>query len=128
MRLFLIFNNIVLFLCLICEDLKRPWKREECFERTFIGEHNESNSYCCFLSFYKSGWETFKCSLHFKNEIDNNAIKNTIQFLKEVNTQYKKKDDDEEENNEIEDIKLDCHTNYIKHVNNIYLFIIVLLF
>ena len=125
MRLFLLFNNIVFLLCMICEELKRPWKKEECFSRTFTGEHNETNSYCCFLSFSKFDWETFKCSVHFKDEIDNNAVKATIEFLKEVNTQ--EKSDDDEEDDEIKNIKLDCHTNYIKYIYIINIFIIFIL-
>ena len=121
MRFILFISNFLLFFFLICEDLKRPKIREDCFERTFIGEYNESNSYCCFFHFIKFGSKHLKCSVHFKNEIDNNKVNNTIELLKKVNTQTGSKD-------EINIISFDCKKDYIKITNKyIFLFIIIIL-
>ncbi len=109
MRWFLFLNNFLLFLCLICEDLKRPKKKEDCFERTFVGEFNQSNALCCFLYFKKFDWPIYKCSVHFKDEIENNAVDSTMEFLKNINTQY-----ESEDSKEIEIISFDCKQNYIK--------------
>ena len=87
MRWIIFVTNILLYLSLICEDLKRPKKKKDCFQRTFVGEYNKNNAYCCYFHFIKSGWEIEKCSVHFKEEIDNDAVKSTMKFLKDINTQ-----------------------------------------
>ena len=121
MRLIVFLNNLLLCFFLICEDVKRPKKREDCFERTFVGEYNKTNSYCCFFHFIKSELKILKCSIHFKDEIDNNAIHSTIDFLKSVNTQTNSTD-------EVEIISLDCKINYIKNTNVfVFLFLIIIL-
>ena len=91
---------------MICEDVTRPKKKEDCFKRTFVGEFNKDNSYCCFLNLVKQDESISKCSIHFKKEIDEDKIYETIDFLKTVNTQY---------GGEIVEIKsLDCKYNYLK--------------
>ncbi len=114
MRWLLIFNNILIYLCLACENLKRPKIKEDCFQRTFTGEYNETNSYCCFLSFLKYGWTTYKCSLHSKDEIDDDAVFSTIDYLRIMNSQ--------ENGPDVAEIKLDCKSNFIKYLN-IYIYI-----
>ena len=128
MRLILFFKNLLLLLSLICEDIKRPKKREDCFVRSFVGEYNETNAYCCYLQFNKLNWKTLKCSVHFKKEIDNDTIFSTIEFLKAMNSQPKFPslgEKEEENENEIEDISLDCNSKYI---NNLKMIINVLIF
>ena len=120
MRLIIILNNLLLCLFLICEELKRPKKKEDCFERTFVGEYNKANSYCCFLHFIKSEIKILKCSLHFKDEIDNNAIISTIDFLKRVNMQTNSTD-------EVEIISLDCKINYIAINIFVFVFLIIIM-
>ena len=124
MRLFLLIlflSKLILFLSLICEDIKRPKKKEDCFERTFVGEFNEQNAYCCFLYFLKNDWKIFKCSVHLKEEIDNNAVLKTINFLKKMNNQSGSP-------NEIRDILLDCKHNYLTNINITILLLIILIF
>ena len=123
MKWFIFLNNILLFLCLICEDLKRPKKKNDCFERTFVGEFNQSNALCCFFHFIKANWPIYKCSVHFKDEIENNAVDSTLEFLKNINTQIESENEDYEE---IEIISFDCKQNYIK-IKNIFLLIISIL-
>ena len=118
MRLILFLSKLLLFLNLICEDVKRPKRREDCFGRTFVGEYNESNAYCCYLKFNKFELKTLKCSVHFKDEIDNNAVFSTIDFLEEMNRQSRSKSD-------IQGISLDCKNNYIKQ-ENIFIFLIII--
>ena len=112
------FNCILLYHNKICEDVIRPKKEEDCFKRTFVGEFNKNNSYCCFLSIDKGG-ETFdKCSIHFKSEIDGDAVFDTIEFLKYVNTHYV--------GEQVDIISLDCICKYIKL--NYYIIIFFILF
>ena len=111
----LILSNLFLILCLICEDIERPRKKEDCFKRNFVGEFNVSNAYCCFLKFNKNNWKILKCSVHFKDEIDNNAVFSTINFLKSVNSQTSS-------SSEVSGVSLDCLNNYIK---NRYLFLLL---
>ena len=118
MRWFLFLNNFLLFLCLICEDLKRPKKKEDCFERNFVGEFNQTNALCCYFHLKKNIWHIYKCSVHFKDEIENNAVDSTIEFLKNINMQSEEED--------IEVISLDCKQNFIK-IKNILLLIISIL-
>ena len=68
----------------------------------------------------KFGWKTLKCSVHFKDEIDNNAVFSTIDFLKAKNSQTRS-------NKEVQDISLDCENYYIKykHIFNIFLIIFI---
>ena len=121
MKLVLFLCKLLLILNLICEDIKRPKKREDCFERTFIGEFNEQNAYCCFLYFLKNDWKIFKCSVHFKEEIDNNAVFSTINFLKTMNKQSTSR-------SEIRDFLLDCKYNYLTNINITILLIILIFF
>ena len=108
-------NSILLYCCTFCEDVIRPKSKKECFQRTLVGEFNKDNAYCCYLNFIKQGYEISKCSIHFKKEIDNEEITNTIKFLKEVNTHY---------GGEIVEINtLDCISKYFK--TNIFIFIFI---
>ena len=104
----LFLNSILLYYNMICEDVIRPESFEDCFNRTFVGEFNNENAYCCFLNMEKGGVEINKCSIHFKDEIDNGTIDYTIQFLTSVNTHY--------ENEEVIINKLQCKnkSNYFK--------------
>ena len=111
----LLLNSILLYICTICEDVERPKTREECFKRTFVGEFNKDNAYCCHLNFIKQGMEINKCSIHFKKEIDEGEIDNTIKFLKNVNTQN---------GGDIVEINsLDCISKYFE--TNIFIFIFI---
>ena len=106
MKWILFLNLFLFYFNMICEDVIRPKKKEDCFKRTFVGEFNKENAYCCFLKIVKYGESINKCSIHFKKEIDENKIYETIDFLKTVNTQY---------GGEIVEIKsLDCKNNYLK--------------
>ena len=106
MKWILFLNLFLFYFNMICEDVIRPKKKEDCFKRTFVGEFNKENAYCCFLNIVKYGESINKCSIHFKKEIDENKIYETIDFLKIVNTQY---------SGEIVEIKsLDCKYNYLK--------------
>ena len=106
MKWILFLNLFLFYFNMICEDVIRPKKKEDCFKRTFVGEFNKENAYCCFLKIVKYGESINKCSIHFKKEIDENKIYETIDFLKTVNTQY---------GGEIVEIKsLDCKYNYLK--------------
>ena len=106
MKWILFLNLFLFYFNMICEDVIRPKKKEDCFKRTFVGEFNKENAYCCFLNIVKYGESINKCSIHFKKEIDENKIYETIDFLKTVNTQY---------GGEIVEIKsLDCKNNYLK--------------
>ena len=115
---FVVINSILLYSCTFCEDVIRPKTKKECFQRTFVGEFNKDNAYCCYLNFNKQGNEINKCSIHFKNEIDNEEVTNTIKFLKEVNTQY--------ENEIVEINSLDCFSKYFK--KNIFSFIFIFIY
>ena len=97
----LFLNIISLYYNMICEDVIRPESKEDCFNRTFVGEFNEENAYCCFLNMEKEEVEINKCSIHFKDEIENGAIDDTIKFLTFVNTHY--------ENEEVKINKLQCN-------------------
>ena len=111
----LLLNSILLYICTICEDVERPKTKEECFKRTFVGEFNKDNAYCCHLNFIKQSFEINKCSIHFKKEIDEGEIDNTIKFLKTVNTQY---------GGEIVEINsLDCTSKYFE--TNIFIFLFI---
>ena len=116
MKFFLFIANFLFLLCLVCEDLKRPKSKYECFDRTFVGEYNNENAYCCHFQFEKNGVVVNKCSVHFKNEIDNGQVSSTIDFLKEVNTQ---------KCCGIKFISFDCKQYYIKFT---YLFFVLILF
>ena len=111
----LLINSILLYICTICEDVERPKTKEECYKRTFVGEFNNDNAYCCHLNFIKQGFEINKCSIHFKKEIDNGEIANTIKFLKEVNTQN--------EGEVVEINSLNCFSKYFE--KNIFIFIFI---
>ena len=118
MKWILFLNLFLFYFNMICEDVIRPKKKEDCFKRTFVGEFNKENAYCCFLKIVKYGESINKCSIHFKKEIDENKIYETIDFLKTVNTQY---------GGEIVEIKsLDCKNNYLKgnYLNELLIFII----
>ena len=109
----LVMNSILLYLCTVCEDVERPKTKEECFKRTFVGEFNKDNAYCCHLNFVKQSFKINKCSIHFKKEIDEGEIDNTIKFLKKVNTQLV---------GEVVEINsLDCISKYFE--TNIFIFI-----
>ena len=111
----LLLNSILLYICTICEDVERPKTKEECFKRTFVGEFNKDNAYCCHLNFIKREMEINKCSIHFKKEIDEGEIDNTIKFLKNVNTQN---------GGDIVEINsLDCISKYFE--TNIFIFIFI---
>ena len=111
----LLLNSILLYICTICEDVERPKTKEECFKRTFVGEFNKDNAYCCHLNFIKQSFEINKCSIHFKKEIDDGEIDNTIKFLETVNTQYV---------GEIVEINsLDCTSKYFE--TNIFIFLFI---
>ena len=111
----LLLNSILLYICTICEDVERPKTKEECFKRTFVGEFNKDNAYCCHLNFIKQSFEINKCSIHFKKEIDEGEIDNTIKFLEAVNTQY---------GGEIVEINsLDCTSKYFE--TNIFIFLFI---
>ena len=125
MKLILFLSNFLLFICRVCEDFKRPKKKDDCFGRTFVGEYNESNAYCCYFYFEKFNWPIYKCSLHFKDEIDNDAVYSTMDFLKNINSQIER-EEGEEETNEIKIISFDCKSKYIL-IKNIYIFIVILL-
>ena len=111
----LLLNSILLYICTICEDVERPKTKEECFKRTFVGEFNKDNAYCCHLNFIKQSFEINKCSIHFKKEINDGEIDNTIKFLETVNTQYV---------GEIVEINsLDCTSKYFE--TNIFIFLFI---
>lgn len=116
--LIIFLSNIILYNCLICEDVIRPKNKKECFQRTFVGEFNITNAYCCFLNFDKAGININKCSIHFKEEIDDEAVYGTIDFLKNANTNY--------ENEEVNINSLDCNNNYIRISIILFLYILLL--
>ena len=70
MKWILFLNLFLFYFNMICEDVIRPKKKEDCFKRTFVGEFNKENAYCCFLKIVKYGESINKCSIHFKSEID----------------------------------------------------------
>ena len=117
MKWILFLNCILLYYSLICEDVIRPKEKEDCFKRTFVGEFNETNAYCCFLNLDKSGESINKCSIHFKEEIDDNKVYDTIDFLKYINTHYV--------NEEVKIKSLDCNYKYLKTNCLIILFIFI---
>ena len=118
MKWIIFLNCILLYHNMICEDLIRPKEKEDCFKRTFVGEFNKTNAYCCFLNLKKNGESIDKCSIHFKQEIDNDKVYDTIDFLKNVNTHY--------ENEEVKIKSLDCEYKYLKSNYLIELFIFIL--
>ena len=120
MKKLLFLSKLFLLLSLNCEDIERPKNKEDCFNRNFIGEFNKANAYCCFLKFTKFDWKTLKCSVHFKDEIDNNEVFSTIKFLKYANSQTSS-------SKEVDEISLDCKNNYINNTN-LFLFIILFLY
>lgn len=106
-------SSILLCFNTFCEDVERPKEKKDCFQRTFVGEFNKDNAYCCYLSMIKQDIEIKKCSIHFKKEIDEGEIDNTIKFLKKVNTQVV---------GEVVEINsLDCISKYFE--TNIFIFI-----
>ena len=118
MKWILFINSFLLYFSLICEDVIRPKEKKECFNRTFVGEFNKNNAYCCFLEIEKEGDNYDKCSIHFKNEIDNDKIYDTINFLKNVNIHYE---------NEVVIIKsLDCECQYLNTKYLLLLFIFII--
>lgn len=105
MKWTLFLNCILLYFNMICEEVIRPKEKEDCFRRTFVGEFNKTNAYCCFLNIEKEGESINKCSIHFKDEIDKDSVYDTIKFLKYVNTHY--------EDEEVKIKSLDCNCNYL---------------
>ena len=105
MKWTLFLNCILLYYNMICEDVIRPKEKEDCFRRTFVGEFNKTNAYCCFLNIEKEEESINKCSIHFKDEIDKDSVYDTIKFLKYVNTHY--------EDEEVKIKSLDCNCNYL---------------
>ena len=86
MRLFLLFNNIVFLLCMICEELKRPWKKEECFSRTFTGEHNETKQKVSVFVFDKSDLNNYS---EEEREKILNFLRKESDTLKKAKNQHK---------------------------------------
>ena len=120
MKWILFLNFFLLYFSMICEDVIRPKKKEDCFKRTFVGEFNKDNSYCCFLNLVKQDESISKCSIHFKKEIDEDKVYETIHFLKNVNTQFDGED--------VEIRFFDCKFNYLKVNYLIELLLIFIIF
>lgn len=123
MKWILFLSNILFYYNMICEDVIRPKEKEDCFNRTFVGEFNKANAYCCFLNIEKEEENINKCSIHFKEEIDNENVYDTINFLKYVNTHY--------EDEEVKIKSLDCNCNYLKinfFIETLFFLIIEILF
>ena len=118
MKWIVLLNSILIYYGMICEDVIRPKEKEDCLNRTFVGEFNRANAYCCFLEIEKYGNNIKKCSIHFKEEIDNDQIYNTIDFLKYVNTHY--------EDEEVTIKSLECISKYIKTIYLMKLFIYII--
>ena len=118
MKWTLFLNCILLYYNMICEDVIRPKEKEDCFRRTFVGEFNKTNAYCCFLNIEKEGESINKCSIHFKDEIDKDSVYDTIKFLKYVNTHY--------EDEEVTIKSLECNSKYIKTIYLMKLFIYII--
>lgn len=118
MKWIIFFHIFILYYSMICEDIIRPKEKKECLKRTFVGEFNKTNAYCCFLKIEKEGETINKCSIHFKEEIDKNKVYDTIKYLKYVNTHY--------EDEEVKIKSLDCKYNYLKmnYLLEIFIYII----
>ena len=50
-------SSILLCFNTFCEDVERPREKKDCFQRTFVGEFNKDNAYCCYLSMIKQDIE-----------------------------------------------------------------------
>lgn len=111
----LFMGSILLCFNTFCEDVERPREKKDCFQRTFVGEFNKDNAYCCYLSMIKQDIEIKKCSIHFKKEIDNDEVFNTINFLKKINTQIV--------DESVSINSLDCLSKYFDTNIFIYIFI-----
>jgi hypothetical protein len=93
------------------------------FDNFVVGEFNKAYAYCCFLNIEKEEENINKCSIHFKEEIDNENVYDTINFLKYVNTHY--------EDEEVKIKSLDCNCNYLKinfFIETLFFLIIEILF